>query len=88
MEKRIYTSITEATLTAARDRVLDDLNALTDGKAYEAIKYAAEFKELDGILEEHRQREKENKAKMEAEAAAKTAEEKAKAEEIRAMAHA
>ena len=65
MEKRIYTSITEATLTAARDRVLDDLNALTDGKAYEAIKYAAEFKELDGILEEHRKRERE-KAEQEA----------------------
>ena len=59
MEKRIYTSITEETLTAARDRVLDDLNALTDGNADKAIQYAAEFKELDGILEEHRQRERE-----------------------------
>lgn len=49
----IYASITYATLTGARDRVLDDLNQLTDGNAERAIKYVNEFLELDKILSEH-----------------------------------
>lgn len=49
MMNEIFTSITEATAYGARDRVLDDLNALTNGEAEKAIKYVAEFKELDKI---------------------------------------
>ena len=52
MATTIYTSVTEATAYGARDRVLDDLNALTNGKAETAIKYVAEFNELDGICKE------------------------------------
>ena len=47
----VYASITYATLTGARDRVLDDLNQLTDGNAEKAIKYVEEFLELEKILE-------------------------------------
>lgn len=47
-----YVSITEATAYGARDRVLDDLNALTNGEAEKAIKYVAEFNELDRICRE------------------------------------
>ena len=50
----IYASITYGTLTGARDRVLDDLNKLTDGNADKAIKYVIEFMELDKILEENK----------------------------------
>lgn len=51
MANSIYTTITEATVTGARDRVLGDLNALTDGKAQKAIDLVSEFLELDSILE-------------------------------------
>lgn len=51
---RTYVNITIETLTGARDRVLDDLNNLTDGKADKAIKYVKEFLELDKILEENK----------------------------------
>ena len=53
MEGSIYASITYETLTGARDRVLDDLNQLTDGNADKAIKYVNEFMELDKILREY-----------------------------------
>lgn len=49
---RAYVAITEATALGARDRVLDDLDALTDGEAEKAIKYVAEFNELDSICKE------------------------------------
>lgn len=52
----IYTSITEETVTGARDRVLDQLNELTDGQADVAIRYVSEFVELDNILREHKER--------------------------------
>ena len=52
MANSIYTTITAETVTGARDRVLSDLNALTDGKAELAIKLVSEFCELDGILEQ------------------------------------
>lgn len=51
MANSIYTTITEQTVTGARDRVLSDLNALTDGKAQKAIELVSEFIELDSILE-------------------------------------
>lgn len=51
MANSIYTTITEQTITGARDRVLSDLNALTDGKAQKAIELVSEFIELDSILE-------------------------------------
>lgn len=47
-----FVSITEATAYGARDRVLDDLNNLTNGEADKAIKYVDEFKELDSICKE------------------------------------
>lgn len=50
----VYTSITYETLERARDRVLDDLNNLTDGKADKAIAYVKEFMELDKILEKNK----------------------------------
>lgn len=59
MANYVFESITVETLTGARDRVLDDLNALTDGNADKAIKYVAEFNELDEILKKHKQRQKE-----------------------------
>ena len=52
----IYTSITEETVTGARDRVLDQLNELTNGQADVAIRYVSEFVELDNILREHKER--------------------------------
>ena len=61
-----YVSITEATAYGARDRVLDDLNALTNGEAEKAIKYVAEFIELDNICNDL----KEKRAKLEATGAA------------------
>lgn len=45
------------TLQGARDRVLDDLNKLTDGKADRAIKYVEEFIELNSLLSEAAQGE-------------------------------
>lgn len=57
MDKSFYTRITYNTLTGARDRVLDDLNLMTNGRADTAIKYVQEFLELDKILKEF---EKEN----------------------------
>jgi hypothetical protein len=51
MANSIYTTITAQTITGARDRVLSDLNALTDGKAQKAIELVSEFIELDSILE-------------------------------------
>ena len=50
----VYASITYETLTGARDRVLDDLNDLTNGEAEKAIKYVTEFLELDKILEDNK----------------------------------
>lgn len=51
MEKKrvIFTEITETTLFGARDRVLDDLEKLTDGNAWKAIQYVHEFLELEEI---------------------------------------
>ena len=68
----IYTSITEETVTGARDRVLDALNELTDGKADVAIRYVGEFVELDSILKDIKER-KAREAK-EAEAASRALE--------------
>lgn len=56
-----YVAMTEATALGARDRVLDDLNALTNGEAEKAIKYVAEFNELDSICKKIAN-EKEEKA--------------------------
>lgn len=56
MANGIYAFITEETLTGARDRVLEDLNALTNGEAEKAIAYVSEFIELNSILEEHKER--------------------------------
>lgn len=47
-----FVSITLETLQGARDRVLDDLNQLTDGKADKAIRYVEEFIELNSLLTE------------------------------------
>ena len=58
MGNSIYTSITEETATGARDRVLDDLNRLTGGAAYLAIKYVNEFLELDLIVQEFKERQR------------------------------
>lgn len=55
MGNYIYASITEETITGARDRVLDALNALTDGQAEKAIAYVSEFVELNKVLEEHKE---------------------------------
>lgn len=52
-----FVSITESTAFGARDRVLDDLNELTDGNAEKAIKYVQEFLELESICEEFRDKE-------------------------------
>ena len=49
---KVYVSITESTAYGARDRVLNELNALTSGNADRAIKYVEEFMELDGICKE------------------------------------
>lgn len=61
MASSIYTSITEETVTGARDRVLDQLNELTNGHADTAIRYVSEFVELDGILEQIKKRKAEEK---------------------------
>ena len=50
--KSIFTQITVETLESARNRVLDDLNALTNGEAEKALAYVSEFLELDTILKE------------------------------------
>ena len=55
----IYTSITEETVTGARNRVLQQLDELTNGMAETAIRYVSEFVELDNILEEHKKRKAE-----------------------------
>lgn len=52
-----YVQITKSTLEAARDRVLDDLNALTDGEAEKALRYAAEFAELESICQRLKEKE-------------------------------
>ena len=57
---KVYVSITESTAYGARDRVLDDLNALTNGNADRAIKYVKEFMELDGICKEIEERKEKN----------------------------
>ena len=62
MANSIYTEITAATAYGARDRVLDDLNALTNGMAERAIRYVEEFKELDEICKRFKEREIEKKA--------------------------
>lgn len=61
----IYTHITEATAYGARDRVLDDLNALTNGEADKAIKYVAEFNELEAICKEIEERKAKGAQKTE-----------------------
>lgn len=58
MGNAIYTSITEETAIGARDRVLDDLNALTNGNADKAIRYVSEFLELNCIVQEFKERQK------------------------------
>ena len=57
---KVYVSITESTAYGAMDRVLDDLNALTNGNADRAIKCVEEFKELDGICKEIEERKEKN----------------------------
>ena len=52
MANSIYTSITEATVTGARDRVIDELHALTNGEPNKAIKLVAEYNELNAICKE------------------------------------
>ena len=56
----VYVSITDATAYGARNRVLDDLNALTGGNADRAIKCVKEFMELDGICKEIEERKEKN----------------------------
>ena len=55
----MFVNITETTAFGARDRVLDDLNKLTNGNAYKAIQYVSEFLELERICEEFKNAEKE-----------------------------
>ena len=57
---KVYVSITESTAYGARDRVLDDLNALTNGNADRAIKCVKKFIELDGICKEIEERKEKN----------------------------
>ena len=57
---KVYVSITESTAYGARDRVLDDLNALTNGNADMAIKCVKEFMELDCICKEIEERKEKN----------------------------
>ena len=57
MATREYVQITKSTVEAARDRVLDDLNALTNGEAERAIRYVAEFNELEGICQKLKEKE-------------------------------
>lgn len=57
-EKTQTVSITETTAFGARDRVLDDLNKLTDGNAYMAIDYVTQFLELEKICEKFKEEEK------------------------------
>jgi len=52
MIEKVYVSIPRKSLEAARERLLDDLNALTDGKAERAIELAMAYKDLDEALEE------------------------------------
>ena len=56
MENRIYTSITEETVTNARERVRKELNDLTNGEAQKALDLAAEYNELNGILAEYKKK--------------------------------
>lgn len=63
MEKRIYTGITLDTLIAVRNRTYEELIELTKDRVETAVDLAKQLMELDGILEEHRQREKEKAAK-------------------------
>lgn len=58
-EKWEYVRMTEKTAYGARDRVLDDLNALTNGHADTAIRWAMEFLELEGICQEFKTKEHE-----------------------------
>ena len=51
MANTVFTEITEETVLCARDRVLTDLNAITDGQADKAIKYVGALAEFDSILE-------------------------------------
>ena len=57
---KVYVSITESTAYGARERVLNDLNDLTNGNADRAIKYVKEFMELDGICKEIEERKEKN----------------------------
>ena len=57
---KVYVSITESTAYGARDRVVDGLNALTNGNADRAIKCVKEFMELDGICKEIEERKEKN----------------------------
>lgn len=53
MADAIYTSITEETVANARERVRKELNDLTNGEAQKALDLAAEYNELDDILERY-----------------------------------
>lgn len=59
-ERWEYVRMTEKTAYGARDRVLDDLNEMTNGNADRAIKYAREFMELEEICQEFKRKEHEN----------------------------
>lgn len=54
MANTIYTSIEMETVENARERVRAELNALTDGEAQKALDLAAEYNELDDILERNK----------------------------------
>ena len=47
-----YVYITKETITNARDRVILELNNITDGEAQRALELAAEYNELDKIVKE------------------------------------
>jgi hypothetical protein len=58
MEETIYTGITAETLQTARERALNYLNLITGGEAEAAIVCVKEYLELDKILKEHEERER------------------------------
>lgn len=59
-ERYEYVKMTEKTAYGARDRVLDDLNTITNGHADTAIKWVLEFLELEEICQEFKEKKHAN----------------------------
>lgn len=66
-ERTRFVEIKSTVAFGARDRLLDDLNKLTDGNAYMAIDYVTQFLELEKICEEFEKEKKEKKEEEEEE---------------------